>query len=133
MNIKPLKTNAEAIASSAQSAATQAADSFGDTVDAARERLDGVAHSLQASANDGARQVGPMVERVQDWALRSIDAGRETARRVQRSAAQRADACSQYITDQPGKSVAIAAAAGAVLAATVLLMRQRGRAGGRAQ
>ncbi len=133
MNIKALKTNADAIASSAQNAATQAAESFGETVDAAREHLDGVANTLQTSARDGAQQIGPMAERVQDWALRGIDAGRDAAHRVQRSAARRADACSRYIAEQPGKSVAVAAVAGAALAAAVLIMRQRGRAANRAQ
>jgi len=132
MNIsKSVKTSNESLAETVNGAAEHAAESLGRAVDSARDRIDGVANTVTAAAHDVAQQAAPAAERVQALAKSSLDAGREVAMRLRQRVTRGADACSQYVSEQPGKSVAIAAAAGATIAAVVMLARQRNRSAAR--
>lgn len=129
--IKSAKNANETFGETVNSAAAQTADSLGRAVDSARDRIDGVVNTVAASAAEVAQQAPAAAERVQAFAKNSLDAGRDAALRVRQRVSRGADACSQYVTEQPGKSVAIAAAAGATIAAVIMLARQRSRAAAR--
>lgn len=129
--IKSAKNANETLGETLNSAAAQTADSLGRAVDSARDRIDGVVNTVAASAAEVAQQAPAAAERVQAFAKNSLDAGRDAALRVRQRVSRGADACSQYVTEQPGKSIAIAAAAGATIAAVIMLARQRSRAAAR--
>jgi ElaB/YqjD/DUF883 family membrane-anchored ribosome-binding protein len=106
----------------------QAALAVGDGINAAHMALDGLAgrtESLRA-------QIGPRVDAVKQDTTELLQHGAEFVReraRLARDGALRArDGTAMYIQQQPVKSVLIAAAAGAVLAALLgLATRSRGQ------
>ena len=59
--------------------------------------------------------------RVQLGVQRGLDAASSTSARAQRRLEQAADRTGRYITDQPVRSVLIAAAAGAAITALIVL------------
>ncbi len=64
----------------------------------------------------------------QDLASRGIAYCADTSDRARRQLNQAADATARYVAEQPGKSLAIAAAAGAFVATLCMLARRpRGR------
>ena len=73
--------------------------------------------------------VKPAIERFAsrsaEVAQNGIDATREAGTRAKAAATRYASACETYVTEQPMKSVAIAAAAGAALAALLIVARNR--------
>ncbi len=128
MNIgKSVKTANDSLTENTSGAAMHAAESLGRAVDSARDRIDGVVNTVASSARDIAQQAVPATERVQAMARDGLDAGRQAAVHLRKRVRRGADACSQYVSEQPGKSVAIAAAAGATIAAVLMLARQRNR------
>jgi ElaB/YqjD/DUF883 family membrane-anchored ribosome-binding protein len=72
-------------------------------------------------------QAKPVVDRVttraHDMADHAIEGTRQAGARVKKTAAEYAGACETYVSEQPMRSVAIAAAAGATIAALILLSR----------
>ena len=72
-------------------------------------------------------QAKPMVDRVasraHDMTDSAIASTRQAGERVKKTAAEYAGACETYVSEQPMRSVAIAAAAGATIAALILLSR----------
>ena len=75
------------------------------------------------------RQADPAIDdlaaRAQDLAARSIDYCAETSARARRQMQQAAEATSKYVAEQPGKSLVIAAASGALLATVAMWMSRR--------
>jgi ElaB/YqjD/DUF883 family membrane-anchored ribosome-binding protein len=71
------------------------------------------------------RDAEPAVEqlaaRVQQAVQRGLDAASTTSARAQRRLEQAADVTGRYISDQPVRSVLIAAAAGAAITALIVL------------
>ena len=78
---------------------------------------------------DDRRQADPAIDdlaaRAQDLAARSIDYCAETSARARRQMQQAAEATSKYVAEQPGKSLVIAAASGALLATVAMWMSRR--------
>ena len=85
--------------------------------------------SIQSTTDkvaDNARNLANNVlQSAQDLAARSIDFCADTGARARRQVQHAADATTRYVVQQPGKSVAIAAAAGAVVAAALLALSRR--------
>lgn len=79
--------------------------------------------SLRDSAEPTVDQIAA---RVQFAVQRGIDAAAQTSTRAQRQLERAADMTGRYISDQPMRSVLIAAAAGAAITALIILAsRQR--------
>jgi ElaB/YqjD/DUF883 family membrane-anchored ribosome-binding protein len=100
-------------------------------VDGAIDGAHDAAHDLMSTASekiDSLRdEVKPAVDR---WVARgeqmassAIAGTRETGARAKRAVTGYVNACESYVVEQPMKSVAIAAAAGAAIAALVMLSR----------
>ena len=94
-----------------RAAADQSLDQAEDKVRALRRRADPAIDDLAA--------------RAQDLAARSIDYCAETSARARRQMQQAAEATSKYVAEQPGKSLVIAAASGALLATVAMWMSRR--------
>lgn len=100
-----------------------------DGIDSAHD----AAQSALSSASDKIEKfqsgVKPAIERFAsrgaEMAQSGIDATRDAGTRAKVTASRYASACEHYVTEQPMKSVAIAAAAGATLAALLIIARNR--------
>ena len=97
-------------------------DSAHDVAQSALSKASNKLENLQSS-------VKPAIERIAsrgaEMAQSGLDATREAGTRAKATASRYANACENYVTEQPMKSVAIAAAAGATLAALLILARNR--------
>lgn len=100
-----------------------------EAVQSTREAADHSLDKAQEGVRSLRRQVDPAIEdlaaRAQDLAARSIDYCAETSARARRQMQQAAEATSKYVAEQPGKSLVIAAASGALLATVAMWMSRR--------
>ena len=97
-----------------------------DTVnDAAQDALSTVSNKLDSLHDQAKPTVDRFVARSQEMANKAISGTREAGLRAKKAASGYVDACESYVSDQPMKAVAIAAAAGATIAALILLSRNR--------
>lgn len=134
---------------SAQKAADSARDNTQKAADGARDMAksvsEGAKDAVQSTrrmandaldkAEDGIKQVkqeiDPVIDdlaaRAQEFASRSINYCAETGERARRQLTQTADATCRYVSDQPGKSMLMAAAAGAALATAFMMTRRSDR------
>ena len=123
---------------------TPVLDTFRDETNTrGKQLLNGVeegidqAHSAAQKAVTGAanklgelqHSVQPVIERIAsrgaEIAQDGVDATREAGARAKTVVTRYATACENYVIEQPMKSVAIAAVAGATLAALLMLSRKR--------
>lgn len=93
--------------------------------DAAQSALSNVSDTLDNLQNEARPAIKRFAARGAEMAQSGIDATREAGIRARAAASRYADACESYVSEQPMKSVAIAAAAGAVLAALLMIARNR--------
>jgi ElaB/YqjD/DUF883 family membrane-anchored ribosome-binding protein len=116
---KQLVNGIEEGAEAAQDAAHRALEHVSDKIDELQE------------------EAGPAVQRVAErgaaLARDGLNTSRELGKRAKRAASQYANACESYVTEQPLKSIAIAAAAGATVAALLMLARNRSGSAARAR
>ena len=103
--------------------AESAAHKAGDTIQAAKQMANDALDSLQSGV-DGLRQAAPSAlgraaAQVDALTQRGIERARETTQQLREQAARAGDKTTSYIRDEPMKSVLVAAAAGAVIAALV--------------
>jgi ElaB/YqjD/DUF883 family membrane-anchored ribosome-binding protein len=113
---------------------SQLADDARQTANEAVESTRAYAQNAVNAAGEKVRElrrdVEPGVEqlaaRVQQAVQRGLDAASTTSARAQRRLEQAADVTGRYISDQPVRSVLIAAAAGAAITALIVLA-SRGR------
>ena len=91
-----------------------------NAVNAAGEKV----RELRRDAEPGVEQ---LAARVQQAVQRGLDAASTTSARAQRRIEQAADVTGRYISDQPVRSVLIAAAAGAAITALIVLASRRSR------
>ncbi len=116
----------------ANTAKTLADDVLATAQDAVHSTRTAANNSLE-KAEEGVRslrsQTDPVIDdlaaRAQELASRGIGYCAETSARARRQIQHAADATTQYVTEQPGKSMVIAAASGAALATLVLWMSRR--------
>ncbi len=99
-----------------------------DGIDEARERFEGAAEDLERSARRAQRAVRRRAQRLGSAAREKYDAAAESMRvgyqKVRRDAVQATDDLNEYVRENPGKSVLIAAGVGFLLG---LLVRGGGR------
>ena len=93
--------------------------------DAAQDALSNVSNKLDSLHDQAKPTVDRFVARSQEMANNAIAGTREAGVRAKKAVSGYASACESYVSEQPMKSVAIAAAAGATIAALILLSRNR--------
>lgn len=115
--------------------ATAARELSSDVLQSAEEAVESsrtFANNQFDKAHDKVRDLRGAVEpaidrfatRAQEFAHRGINAASDASAKVQRQINHYADATGKYVAEQPVKSVLIAAAAGAALAALVIAARR---------
>ena len=100
-----------------------------DAIDSRRAYAQNAVNAAGEKVRDLRREAEPTVEqiaaRVQQAVQRGLDAASTTSARAQRRLEQAADVTGRYISDQPVRSVLIAAAAGAAITALIVLASRR--------
>ena len=123
------KTNVEKAQDAAARYGQQVSNSVDSAVDSARDAaqdaLANVSGKIDSIHDQAKPTVDRMVARGKDLADSAIASTREASDRAKRAVSGYATSCENYITEQPMKSVVMAAAAGATLAALLLLSRNR--------
>ncbi|MEH3087041.1 MAG: hypothetical protein PGN26_11045 [Xylophilus ampelinus] len=100
---------------SADSAVESTRDFANDTLDKAGRKV----RELQDSVQPTIKNLGKSAENI---AQRGIDYASDAASRAQQQINRYADVTGRYVADQPVRSVLIAAATGAAIAAAILLL-----------
>ena len=107
----------------------QLANGIEDGIDSAHDVAQSALSSASSKLDNFQSGVKPAIERFAsrgaELAQSGLEATREAGARAKATASRYANACENYVTEQPMKSVAIAAAAGATLAALFILARNR--------
>ena len=108
----------------------QAAETAKDGVNATRKVASEAAEKAQEGLEAAQKQINPVIDdlaaRAQELANRSIHFCADSSERARRQIQSAAEATNRYVVDQPGKSLMLAAAAGAAVA-TALLWSSRSR------
>ncbi|MES2975792.1 MAG: hypothetical protein V4757_19400 [Pseudomonadota bacterium] len=108
----------ESVLQSAEDAVESARGFTNDSLDRAGAAMRDVRANLGSSA-------GEISARARELARRGISAASHTSERAHKTLNQYANVTGRYVADQPVKSVLIAAAVGAALAALVIAARNR--------
>ncbi|CAN5905887.1 hypothetical protein BH11PSE13_BH11PSE13_23540 [soil metagenome] len=117
----------------ASNTASQMADdarqTANDAIDSTRSYAQNAVNAAGEKVRDMKRDFEPSVEqlaaRVQQAVQRGLDAASTTSARAQRNIEKAADVTGRYISDQPVRSVLVAAAAGAAITALIVLASRR--------
>jgi len=109
--------------------ADDARQTAADAVETTRAYAQNAVNATGERVRDLRRGIEPGVDqiaaRVQQAVQRGLDSASQTGVRAQRRLEQAADVTGRYISDQPVRSVLIAAAAGAALTALIVLAARR--------
>jgi ElaB/YqjD/DUF883 family membrane-anchored ribosome-binding protein len=104
-------------------------DSAGRTLEATREHANSALDKAESKVRELRGSVDPMVEmlasKAQKMARQSLDVASEAKERAEKSFKHAADATTRYVSEQPMRSVLIAAAVGAAVALLVSAARHR--------
>ncbi len=124
-----IQTSTEKLSHTARNLADDVLQSAEEAVKATRTKADaslGVAESrVRQLRQDTSPAIQDLASRAQDIAARSIEYCAETSDRARRQLRHASEATSRYVSQQPGKSVAIAVASGAALGALALWLSRR--------
>ncbi|KQR60820.1 hypothetical protein [Acidovorax sp. Leaf160] len=122
-----LQSATEKAANTAHTVAEGVLDSAKDAVSATRRAAANTLDKAEAGVDSLKDGVNPAIDdlaaRAQELANRGINYCAETSERARRQLNQVADTTTRYVVDQPGKSLLIAAAAGAAFATIIFLSR----------
>lgn len=122
--------NTQKAADAAKDLVTHAADAAKESVTATRKAAADAAEKAQEGLAAVEKQINPVIDdlaaRAQELANRSIHFCADNSERARRQIQTAAEATTRYVVDQPGKSLMLAAAAGAAVA-TALLWGARSR------
>jgi len=125
------KTQADKLQDNIAKRGAQVADGLERAVDtahvAAQETLASVSDKLDQAHADAKPTIDRFAQRSAELAHKGLAATRDAGARAKAAASRYASACENYVVEQPVKSVAIAAAAGATIAAVIMLSRSRSR------
>lgn len=106
-------------------------DSAQDAVDATRayaqNAVDAAGQKVRNLRGDVEPAVEQIASRVQQAVQRGLDAATKTSARAQQRFGEAADVTTRYISDQPVRSVVLAAVAGAAITALIVLASRRGQ------
>jgi ElaB/YqjD/DUF883 family membrane-anchored ribosome-binding protein len=109
--------------------ADDARQTASDAIDSTRAYAQNAVNAAGEKVRDFRRDNEPAVEqlaaRVQQAVQRGLDAASTTSARAQRRLEAAADVTGKYISDQPMRSVLVAAAAGAAITALIVLASRR--------
>lgn len=104
-------------------------DSAGDALDQGRDYANESIGRVSEKVRDLRRDIEPTIDhlryRARRAARRGMDAAADARERTKETVNHYADVTGQYVSDQPVRSILIAAAAGAVLTALVIAARGR--------
>jgi len=116
-------------ASSIRKASDDMLDSAGQTLQATREHANSALDKAESKVRELRGSVDPMVEmlasKAQKMARQSLDMASEAKERAEKSFKNAADATTRYVSEQPMRSVLMAAAVGAAVALLVSATRNR--------
>lgn len=105
--------------------------SAGRTLESTREHANQVLDKAESKVRELRGSVDPMVDmlasKAQKMARQSLDLASEAKERAEKSLKQAADATTRYVSEQPMRSVLMAAAVGATVALLVSASRHRNR------
>ncbi len=117
------------VAASARHLADDVLQSAQDAVQSTRSVANGSLDKAENTVRTLRREADPAIDdlaaRAQALASRSIDYCADASARARHQVQQVADATGKYVSEQPGKSIAIAAAVGALTASLVLWASRR--------
>ena len=103
--------------------------SVGSAVDSSREHANDALDKAESKVRELRGQVDPMVDmlatKAQKLARQSLDLASEAKERAEQSFKRAADVTTRYVSEQPVRSILIAAAVGAAVALLVSNSRQR--------
>ncbi|MDB5885271.1 MAG: hypothetical protein JWR74_1442 [Polaromonas sp.] len=106
-------------------------DSLSKGLDATREHANHALDRAEGKVRELRGNVDPMVElmasKAQKMARQSLDMASEARERAEKSLKHAADATNRYVSEQPLRSVLIAAAVGGAIALLVSTSRNRNR------
>jgi ElaB/YqjD/DUF883 family membrane-anchored ribosome-binding protein len=123
---RPTSDNVQDTANKFGTQLTNGLESAVDTAhDAAVDTLSKVSDKIDSLQDKAKPAVDRMVARGKEIANDAIAGTRDAGVRAKTALSGYASSCETYITEQPMRSVAIAAAVGATLAAVLLLSRNR--------
>lgn len=146
---KEIKEVVENIKNSAKNVAEHAHDATGNVLESAKHAVHDASEEIQENVQEGRRTASEAIDeagrhlrdaeneynrqliddlarRAQDLAERSINFWADSSHRARRQFQTAADATTRYVSEQPGRSILIAAAAGAAIA-TAFFMGSRSR------
>lgn len=106
-------------------------ESAGKALDSTREHANFALDRAESKVRELRGSVDPMVEmlasKAQKMARQSLDMASEAKERAEKSLKHAADATTRYVSEQPMRSVLMAAAVGAAVALLVSASRHRNR------
>ena len=112
---------------SAEKTVHTATEALHQLEDKARDLTDNVVQSAQSAVSATRDATSASIDKAQAFAERSINYCADTSAKVREIVDKYTESTSRYVTEQPGKSIAIAATVGAALAlASAALLRRRG-------
>lgn len=116
------KTSAKEFAQEAESSAKEAIKT---TREAASHAFDKAQDGLRAVEKELSPAIDDLTARAQDFCNKGIHFCAESSDRARRQFQHAAESTTRYVVEQPGKSILMAAAAGAAVAAAFLMGRKR--------
>jgi len=115
--------------SSVRKASEDMLDSAGKTLESTREHANSALAKAETKVRELRGSVDPVVEmltsKAQKMAQQSLDLASEARERAEKSLKNAADATTRYVSEQPMRSVLMAAAVGAAVALLVAASRNR--------
>lgn len=127
LNTSPTERNGDELTKYA----TRVKDGVDHAVDGVHDAAKGLtsvaADKIDALRDDVKPAVDRWVARGEEMASAALAGTRDTGARAKRAMTGYVNSCESYIVEQPMKSVAIAAAAGATIAALVMISRSNSR------
>lgn len=129
--VSPRTEAGATLSDAAEQAVGRAQAKAKDAIGATRQATDAAMAKLADGVDQAAQEVPDAIARisaqVEDLTRRSLDKARQTSAQVRERVAQVSDRTAERIRDDPMKSVLIAAATGAAVAAVIGLLNSRRR------
>ena len=118
---------ADRIDAAGQKAADSASTLIEKTRDGAASALDTLADKVETARTESGSALHRAADRIESMHTRGVAACRDTGAKVREQACVKRDQAVGYIRSEPGKSVLMAAAAGAALVGLIVAMSSRRR------
>lgn len=130
MNVNNANDTTQKAADATKDLVNNAADTAKEGVNATRKVASDAVDKAHETLDAAQKQINPVIDdlaaRAQDLANRSIHFCADTSERARRQIQHASEVTTRYVVDQPGKSMLLAAVAGAAVA-TALIWGSRSR------